>query len=225
MHSDNIPPAITELTHANIIHVIGDSLPPPSQIATLVTTGAATTGVSPIAAREDHAHDIPAGLIITGMLAAGAVTGTKIASATITDSNIAGNTITSASIKSVVKAYTAAGGAVSGVNTTATTVATLSLPAQPVAGLYVLLGYSSITKTVSGDDFRLRLMDGATMITDSISTFAQTSIMPVVIGTLSVAASTAKTITTQLIRAAGTGNGSTPSDTRYNFLIAIWIPS
>lgn len=122
-------------------------------------------------------------------------------------------------------AIAAVGGtAQSGIAGTHVVTATVTLPAQPVAGTLMLFGHAQVTKTVAADDFRLRLFSGATVIGETFLNQGASPDGGSVIGSIAVAANTAVTGTLQVIRSSGTGTGSTPADARFHRLAGLWVP-
>ena len=124
------------------------------------------------------------------------------------------------------KSWTAAGVAAT-IGGTITTVATLNIPAQPVAGLVLIWSFTRINnKTVATDDFTVDINDAVygvqaqawypdSSVEESCSLHCA----------VPLSASSTRTITVRAQRTSGTGTAASLANLAYNRIDSIWIPN
>jgi hypothetical protein len=123
-----------------------------------------------------------------------------------------------------VKSFTATGVALTAqAVSTETTVVTLTIPSQSVAGSLFLAAMVRYDKTVAGDTHIIRIRDGATEVVNWYSGAGDINLAPSLHCIVSAPASTARTITVTIIRTAGTGTVSTFASAINDRLDALWF--
>ena len=120
------------------------------------------------------------------------------------------------------KSYSATGIAFTGQAASWTTVCTLVIPAQPVAGKLHTTGWIRVDKTAA-DVITIGVFSNAAVLTATWPDNIDGNVYRSLPAVSALAASTAATLTIQMQRGTGSGNFITYSDYPNNHIDALWI--
>jgi len=123
------------------------------------------------------------------------------------------------------KRWSATGIALTGAAVTAdTTVVTVNVPAQPIAGVLFAVLLLRFDKTVASDAHIVTVRDGGVSASSWYSGAGNTSVTAVISCCISALTSTAKTITGTIMRNVGTGTINTYAAYGNTHLDVLWFP-
>lgn len=120
--------------------------------------------------------------------------------------------------------YAVVGSAVTTSGAAESTVASLTV--TPAAdGVLTVWAHVRVDFSVTTDEFQLRLKDGSTLAAYDTLKAPGAIVMAHPVQGFALTAGTAKTVNATLIRASGTGTGTTYADSNINMLHAIFVPT